>query len=129
VAALVRGGLVDELMAEAIGGLKGGSQPRQGSLRAGERATLQTDEGKGNPARAQAVAEGLAAIADDLEPLLVYAWRRHLSAAIVRMVSESETAWTKGVRSADPAGCRGMMGDDAAGHDGDDGELRGDVGR
>jgi adenylate cyclase len=32
----------------------------------------------------------LADIADDLEPLLVYAWRRHLSAAISRMVADSE---------------------------------------
>ena len=32
----------------------------------------------------------LADIADDLEPLLIYAWRRHLSAAIARMVSDSE---------------------------------------
>lgn len=117
VAALVRGGLVDEhtalamtrafarstdrlaewqteLMAEAIGGLKGGSQPRKGSLRAGERATLQPDECKGapDPVATHAAAVKLADIADDLEPLLIYAWRRHLSAAIVRMVFDSEPA-------------------------------------
>ena len=153
VAALVRGGLVDEhaalamtrafgrtadrlaewqteLMAEAIGGLKGGSQPRKGSLRAGERATLQTDEGKGapDPVTTHAAAVKLADIADDLEPLLIYAWRRHLSAAILRMVSDSEPARDQTGQICRPAGRRGMMGDDAAGHDDDDGELRGDVG-
>jgi adenylate cyclase len=117
VAALVRGGLVDEhtalamtrafarctdrlaewqaeLMAEAIGGLKGGSQPRRGSLRAGEKATPQPDECKGapDPVTTHGAAVKLADIADDLEPLLIYAWRRHLSAAIVRMVSDSEPA-------------------------------------
>jgi len=32
----------------------------------------------------------LADIADDLEPILIYAWRRHLSAAISRMVTDAE---------------------------------------
>ena len=43
-----------------------------------------------DPATARAAAVKLADIADDLEPLLIYAWRRHLSAAISRMVSDSE---------------------------------------
>jgi adenylate cyclase len=41
-------------------------------------------------ATARAAALRLADIADDLEPLLVYAWRRHLSAAISRMVADAE---------------------------------------
>jgi adenylate cyclase len=43
-----------------------------------------------DPATARAAAVKLATIADDLEPLLIYAWRRHLSAAISRMVSDSD---------------------------------------
>ncbi|HYO85590.1 MAG TPA: adenylate/guanylate cyclase domain-containing protein [Dermatophilaceae bacterium] len=34
----------------------------------------------------------LVALADQLEPLLVYAWRRHLAAAITQMVAESDPA-------------------------------------
>jgi len=43
-----------------------------------------------DPVTARAAAVKLAEIADDLEPLLVYAWRRHLSAAISRMVTDAE---------------------------------------
>jgi adenylate cyclase len=43
-----------------------------------------------DPATARAAAVKLAEIADDLEPLLIYAWRRHLSAAISRMVTDAE---------------------------------------
>ena len=32
----------------------------------------------------------LAEMADDLEPLLVYAWRRHLAAAIARMLADAD---------------------------------------
>jgi adenylate cyclase len=43
-----------------------------------------------DPATARAAAVKLADIADDLEPLLIYAWRRHLAAAISRMVTDAE---------------------------------------
>jgi len=43
-----------------------------------------------DPVTARAAAAKLADIADDLEPLLIYAWRRHLSAAISRMVTDAE---------------------------------------
>jgi adenylate cyclase len=43
-----------------------------------------------DPATARAAALKLADIADDLEPLLVYAWRRHLSAAVSRMITDAE---------------------------------------
>jgi adenylate cyclase len=43
-----------------------------------------------DPATARAAAAKLVDIADDLEPLLVYAWRRHLSAAISRMITDAE---------------------------------------
>ena len=39
---------------------------------------------------ARAAAVKLAEMADDLEPLLVYAWRRHLAAAISRMLADSD---------------------------------------
>lgn len=38
---------------------------------------------------AEAAARKLATMADDLEPLLVYAWRRHLTAAITRMLADA----------------------------------------
>jgi adenylate cyclase len=38
---------------------------------------------------ARAAADKLADLADDLEPLLVYAWRRHLTAAIARMLADA----------------------------------------
>lgn len=40
---------------------------------------------------AEAAAERLTGLADDLEPLLVYAWRRHLMAAVDRMLADSDT--------------------------------------
>jgi adenylate cyclase len=57
-------------------------------------------------ATARAAAVQLADIADDLEPLLIYAWRRHLSAAISRMVTDAEpienqTGVTRSVGFAD----------------------------
>lgn len=39
---------------------------------------------------AEASARKLAEMADDLEPLLVYAWRRHLTAAIARMLADAD---------------------------------------
>lgn len=43
-----------------------------------------------DPQAAQAAAIKLVEMADDLEPLLVYAWRRHLTAAIARMLADAE---------------------------------------
>lgn len=39
---------------------------------------------------ARAAAIRLAELADDLEPLLIYAWRRHLTAAIARMLADAD---------------------------------------
>ena len=48
--------------------------------------------------RPRAAAAKLAVLADRLEPLLVYAWRRHLSAAIARMLADADpTSPTQGV--------------------------------
>ena len=107
VAALVREGVFDEptalgmtrafarttdrlavwqvqLMAEAIGDLR--PQAQTDEVDAG----LDLTRGMPDPATARAAAAKLADIADDLEPLLVYAWRRHLSAAISRMITDAE---------------------------------------
>ena len=110
VAALVRDGVFDEptalamtrafarttdrlavwqtqLMAEAMGEL---SPTAETAETAGAGADPDTTRAVPDPATARAAAAKLADIADDLEPLLIYAWRRHLSAAISRMVSDSE---------------------------------------
>jgi adenylate cyclase len=107
VAALVREGVFDEptalgmtrafarttdrlavwqvqLIAEAIGDLR--PQLEADEVDAG----LDLTRGMPDPATARAAATKLADIADDLEPLLVYAWRRHLSAAISRMITDAE---------------------------------------
>jgi adenylate cyclase len=73
-----------QLMAEAIGDLR--PQVQTDEVDAGLDLTL----GMPDPATARAAAAKLADIADDLEPLLVYAWRRHLSAAISRMITDAE---------------------------------------
>jgi len=106
IAALVRDGVFDEttalgmtrafarttdrlavwqvqLMAEAISEL-----PQLGV--ADVEAGLATTRAMPDPATARAAAAMLVAIADDLEPLLIYAWRRHLAAAISRMVTDAE---------------------------------------
>lgn len=77
-----------QLMAEALGealGEQDGTAEHTGA--AGDPATTRAVP---DPATARATAAKLADIADDLEPLLVYAWRRHLSAAVSRMVTDSE---------------------------------------
>jgi len=66
-----------QLMAEAMGELTRAADP-------------DTTRAVPDPKTARAAAVKLADIADDLEPLLIYAWRRHMSAAISRMVSDSE---------------------------------------
>jgi adenylate cyclase len=71
-------------MAEAIGAL-----PQQVGT-AEDGSGLATTRAMPDPATARAAAAMLVAIADDLEPLLVYAWRRHLAAAISRMVTDAE---------------------------------------
>ena len=44
------------------------------------------------PAVAADAAELLASIADEIEPLLVYVWRRHLTNAIARMLADADPA-------------------------------------
>jgi len=73
-----------QLVAEAIGELTQGLGTDESA------AGLDTARGMPDPATARAAGAKLADIADDLEPLLIYAWRRHLSAAISRMVTDAE---------------------------------------
>lgn len=78
-----------QLMAESMGELSLATDAT-GTAEAG--LDPDTTRAVPDPATARAAAVKLADIADDLEPLLIYAWRRHLSAAISRMVSDSEPA-------------------------------------
>ena len=79
-----------QLMAEAIGELPQQEGTSGASEDGGGDAGQDMTRGMPDPATAQAAAAKLADIADDLEPLLVYAWRRHLSAAISRMITDAE---------------------------------------
>jgi len=75
-----------QLMAESMGEWTGTAEPDADYADADPDTTRAVPD----PATARAAAVKLADIADDLEPLLIYAWRRHMSAAISRMVSDSE---------------------------------------
>jgi len=79
-----------QLMAEVLGELSRTTENTENAETGEADAGLDTTRAVPDPATARATAAKLADIADDLEPLLVYAWRRHLSAAIARMVSDSE---------------------------------------
>jgi len=72
-----------QLMAEAISEL-----PQMGAAEVED--GLATTRAMPDPATARAAAAMLVSIADDLEPLLIYAWRRHLAAAISRMVTDAD---------------------------------------
>ncbi len=47
------------------------------------------DIGRADPAVATALATSFLTLADELEPLLTYAWRRHLVAALTRIMSDA----------------------------------------
>ena len=79
-----------QLMAEALGDLPE-VDAWTGLVGAGG-ASPDTSRAVPDPETARAAALKLTEIADRLEPLLVYAWRRHLSAAISRMVADAEPA-------------------------------------
>ncbi len=72
-----------QLMAESLGAPSGDRTPAKADDQESTRAVPDL-------ATARAAAAKLADIADDLEPLLIYAWRRHLTAAISRMVADAE---------------------------------------
>jgi len=78
-----------QLMAEAIGELTH-EVGTTGNPEDGGDAGRDPTRGMPDPVTARAAAAKLADIADDLEPLLIYAWRRHLSAAVSRMITDAE---------------------------------------
>ncbi|MEO8519100.1 MAG: hypothetical protein ABI438_07940 [Dermatophilaceae bacterium] len=91
VAALVRGGVLDEPTALGMTMAFARSTDRLALWQTrvmGE--SMGAESSLDGSATARAAASRLADIADDLEPLLVYAWRRHLAAAVLRMVPEPE---------------------------------------
>ena len=77
-----------QLMAEALGDLP--EVDAWTGLLDADGASSDTSRAVPDPETARAAALQLTEIADRLEPLLVYAWRRHLSAAISRMVADAE---------------------------------------
>jgi adenylate cyclase len=79
-----------QLMAEAIGELPQLDESAGTAESSGSEAGPDLTRGMPDPATARAAAAKLVDIADDLEPLLIYAWRRHLSAAISRMITDAE---------------------------------------
>ncbi len=72
--------LVSESLAQTERATGATSAPAAGGLEAGTLPDLFV---------ARAAAARLVELADDLEPLLVYAWRRHLTGAIVRMLADA----------------------------------------
>jgi adenylate cyclase len=79
-----------QLMAEALGDAPA-VDAWTGSVGEGG-ASPDTSRAVPDPETARAAALKLTEIVDRLEPLLVYAWRRHLTAAISRMVADAEPA-------------------------------------
>jgi len=71
-----------QLMAEALGDLGAADSPGAGRH--------DTTRAVPDLETARKAAAKLADVADDLEPLLIYAWRRHLIAAIERMVADAD---------------------------------------
>ena len=79
-----------QLMAEALGDVPA-VDAWTGSVGEGG-ASPDTSRAVPDPETARAAALKLTELVDRLEPLLVYAWRRHLTAAISRMVADAEPA-------------------------------------
>lgn len=107
VVALVRDDVVDEATATALARAVGRSTDRLASWQvqllaeavAAERAA---DPGSALDARhAAQVAASVVELADRLEPLVAYAWRRHLAAAVARLMADAapEEDHQGGVRS------------------------------
>lgn len=76
------------------------SQPTASDVSAGvdPSATVKDTRTVANRAIAEAAAHELVRMSDQLEPLLVFAWRRHLTAAVTRMLADA----TPEVTSSEP---------------------------
>ena len=92
VAGLVRDGVLDEPTALALTTASARTTDRLALWQTRVMAESMGTASKSLDASvtARAAASRLADIADDLEPLLVYAWRRHLAASALRMVADPE---------------------------------------
>lgn len=97
VAGLVRRGELDEATALQLTRAFARSADRLASwqvqlvaesLDAGREGDLSADHS--STGTAQATARYVVALADELEPLLVYAWRRHLADAVSRLLTDEE---------------------------------------
>ncbi len=107
--ALVRDGTVDEATALALTRSIGRSTDRMASWQvqllaetvAAERAaagptgpteppTVTDPDAPPDPRHAAQVAQPVVELADRLEPLVAYAWRRHLAAAVDRLMADAE---------------------------------------
>ncbi|HZI96235.1 MAG TPA: adenylate/guanylate cyclase domain-containing protein [Actinomycetales bacterium] len=100
VASLVRAGVVDEATALAMTRAVGRSVDRLASWQLHLLAEVVAEQAAGEQAddlaagpltpdeEARRVADLITRLADDLEPLVVYAWRRHLASSLERFVTE-----------------------------------------
>jgi adenylate cyclase len=94
VVQLVRDGVVDEETALGLTRAMGRTLDRLASWEV--QLLLEATDGEAagdrppGPQRAERVGKLLAEVADRTEPLLVYAWRRHLASAVARMVADAE---------------------------------------
>ncbi|MEP7036337.1 MAG: hypothetical protein ABI662_04305 [Dermatophilaceae bacterium] len=93
VSALVRGGVLDQRAALAMMEAFASTSRRLALWQT--QVVAQSLEGRssltGTSVSAQEVATKLADIADDLEPLLIYTWRRQLAATVVGMASHFDS--------------------------------------
>lgn len=94
VAGLVRQGVLDEPTALGMTRAVGRSVDRLASWQLQLLAEVVAEQSAASEApmgaatEAQAVAELVTTLADELEPLVVYAWRRHLASSLERFVTE-----------------------------------------
>jgi adenylate cyclase len=96
VVGVVRDGVVDEATAAALARAVGRSTDRLASWQvqllaeavAAERAA--DPESVPDARHAAQVAASVVELADRLEPLVAYAWRRHLAAAVARLMADAE---------------------------------------
>jgi adenylate cyclase len=98
VVQLVRDGLVDDETALSLTRAMGRTADRLASWEVQLVVEALGHDAPDALQRAERVGELLAEIADRTEPLLVYAWRRHLASAVARMVGDADVEAGRGPR-------------------------------
>ena len=93
ISALVRDGVLDEETALGLTRAVGRSVDRLASWQVQLLGEVQAEEGDGGD-----VGDLAAGLADLFEPLVVYAWRRHLASALIRYRSEEHDPGTTTMR-------------------------------